>query len=111
MNTDNFKGVKLLYSNDKYKGSTVNIIKQDKDNILFRLFMSVEKCIIKDDIDFIFTSSSNRFEGQIIHNYSDISSDEFQYSTCKESFSKEIPCHSTIDVFGTQEDSVIIKKP
>ena len=111
LNTDNFKGVKLLYSNGKYKGSTVNIIKQDKDNILFRLFMSVEKCIIKDDIDFIFTSSSNRFEGQIIHNYSDISSDEFQYSTCKETFSKEIPCQSTIDVFGTQEDSVIIKKP
>jgi hypothetical protein len=111
LNTDSFKGVKLLYSNGKYKGSTVNIIKQDKDNILFRLFMSVEKCIIKDDIDFIFTSSSNRFEGQIIHNYSDISSDEFQYSTCKETFSKEIPCQSTIDVFGTQEDSVIIKKP
>jgi hypothetical protein len=73
--------------------------------------MSVEKCKIKDNIDFIFTSSLIRFEGQVIHNYSDISSEEFQYSTCKETFSKEIPCQNNIDVFGTQEDSVIIKKP
>ncbi len=73
--------------------------------------MSVEKCKIKDNIDFIFTPTPNRFEGQAIHNYSDISSDDFEYSTCKETFSKEIPCQDTIEVFGAQEDSVIKSKP